>query len=651
MKLLHSFLWLGFLIAFCGAQHLAQDKRSIPSSYSASSAPATIEKFDAQYYRIEMQIDIPRRNVVGKTTLRLVSLQDNLQTVTLDFKTPLTVDSVGGAATAFARQDGLLTLTLNQSFNRGQQAEVWIAYSGNPQVPGSIAFVFDRMPDESPYVWTLSEPYGARQWWPCKDTPADKADSVDLIITVPQENLVASNGLLTEVRSDPPGWQTFHWQVRYPIATYLVSIVAGPLFRFTDYYHYSPVDSMLLDYYVFPDDKIIAQQKFTEMHDYLDALSHYFGPYPFLKEKYGQAQFGWGGGMEHQTITSIGRVSDAWTYLYVHELGHQWFGDMVTCASWHDIWLNEGFASYSEALYAEWAGYNGQPPGLDSYLDYMSTQLYYDAGTIYIEDTTSFAQLFSRIVYDKGSWVLHMLRKVIGEDNLFEAFKAYLNDARWTYGSVRTENFKEICEQISGVDLDAFFDQWLNYPYYPQYEYEWTPHSNVDQSYTVELIIRQTQQQTLYVMPIELRFLFADETDTTLTVQNNQFTQEYLFHFAKQPIYLQFDPDNWLLKESKETSPTTLITGYGFHKIFPNPSPGAVNIELIYWQREDYPVYVFDLLGKKIRTLLPNNRIFNLHQYFWDGKNDRGKAVSSGLYFLKAPTVAEGQTRKIMIIR
>ncbi len=633
------------------AQPLPKAKHLIPTAKPFTTTAASIEKYDAQYYRLEMKIDFLRRSILGKTSLLFKSLQNNLQTITLNFESPLTVDSVGGAAQGFVLENGLLQLTLKQPLSKNDSALIWVAYSGNPYIPGSLAFVFDRMPDETPYVWTLSEPFGARQWWPCKDTPADKADSVDIIVTVPPGNLVASNGLLAEVRQEDNGWQTYFWQERYPIATYLVSIVAGPLAHFQDFYHYSATDSMLLDYYVFPGDLETAREVFTALPDYLDALSYYFGPYPFLKEKYGHAQFGWGGGMEHQTLTSIGNVNEYWTYLYVHELGHQWFGDQVTCASWHDIWLNEGFASYSEALYAEWAGFKGQPPGIDSYLEYMSTQSFFEDGTVIIEDTTDFKAIFGRIVYDKGSWVLHMLRKVIGADNLFEAFKQYLNDPRWTYGSVKTENFQEICERVSGKDLDAFFDQWLNYPYYPKYEYEWQAFKNSTSGYDVELTIRQVQTQTLYVMPIELRFLFADESDTLLTVQNAQFTQEYHFSFSKQPIYLIFDPNNWLLEESRETSTAQVISGFGFHRIFPNPSQGKVNIEVVYWQQEDQPIQIFDLNGRKIRTLFPYKKIFNLRKYLWDGKNEQGKPVSSGIYFLRAPTIRESRVRKIMLVR
>ncbi|RLD15733.1 hypothetical protein DRI50_03575, partial [candidate division KSB1 bacterium] len=406
-------------------------------------AEARQQKFDALYYGLHFKIDFLHRQIWASAHEHFASLQNNLTAITLDFNNKqLTIDSIAGAAVSYTRNGSFLDIALDRPYQKGDTFSVTIYYSGNPEKPDTISFKFDYTLDEEPYVWTLSEPYGARDWWPCKDTPADKADSADIFVTVPEGNVVASNGFMVSDTADSEaGWHTVHWHESYPIATYLISLVSGPLAHFQDYYHYSATDSMLLDYYVFPILLYNAQEYFKEVPDYLDALSHFYGPYPFLKEKYGMAQFGWHGGMEHQTITSIGGVYKSWRFLYVHELGHQWFGDKVTCATWRDIWLNEGFATYSEALYAQWAGLDEYPPGMDAYHAYMDRLLYTDDGTIIVADTTRFSEIFSRIVYYKGAWLLHMLRHVIGNDAFFTSLRTYLNDPHWTYGSVRTENF------------------------------------------------------------------------------------------------------------------------------------------------------------------------------------------------------------------
>ncbi len=611
------------------------------------------QKFDALYYALYFKIDMPHRSIQAHVKERFASLQDNLNSITLDFNnSQLKIDSVGGVAQSYQRSGGFLDLNLNRTYQKGDTFSVTIYYSGNPQKQDTVAFEFDRTYSEEQYVWTLSEPYGARAWWPCKDTPADKADSADIFITVPEGDLVASNGsLISDTPAQEAGWHTVHWHESYPIATYLISLVAGPLAHFQDYYHYSANDSMLLDYYVFPILLYKARDIFKEVPDYLKALSHFYGPYPFLKEKYGMAQFGWGGGMEHQTITSIGGVYKSWRFLYVHELGHQWFGDKVTCASWHDIWLNEGFATYSEALYAQWAGLDEYPPGMDAYHAYMDQLFYTDDGTIIIEDTTRFSQIFGRIVYHKGAWVLHMLRHVLGDDAFFSALRAYLDDPRWTYGSVRTANFIETCERVSGKKLDAFFDQWLNYPYYPTYEYEWkTKHSR--QGVEVEATIEQTQQQTVYVMPIDLKFVFADGKDTVITVQNNKITQTYHFILMREPVQLIFDPDHWILNENREKTPTAYSQYAEIYRVYPNPSPGFVHIELRHLLNQTVALQIYDVQGRLIRTLQSKSNQFFLHTYDWDGKNKNGQPVASGIYFIR--TNAQGirhTEQKVVILR
>lgn len=611
------------------------------------------QKFDAQYYRLYFKLDIPHRKIYAHAHERFKSLQEELNTITLDFNAELHIDSVGGSAVNYTRNGDFLDLTLNKSYAPADTFSVDIYYSGNPQRVDAISFVFDYTPDYDLYVWTLSEPYGARDWWPCKDTPADKADSADIVVAVPKNNIVASNGLLVKEQEGPEsGWHTFFWHEGYPIATYLISIVAGPLAHFQDYYHYSATDSMLLDYYVLPIDLYNAQKYFEEVPDYLDALSHFFGPYPFLKEKYGMAQFGWRGGMEHQTITSIGGVYKSWRFLYVHELGHQWFGDKVTCASWRDIWLNEGFATYSEALYAQWAGFNEFGPGMEAYHAYMNGLFYDGDGTVIIADTTDFTKIFDPIVYHKGAWILHMLRHVMGDDAFFRSLKTYLNDPRWTYGSVRTKDFITTCESVSGLNLDSFFDQWLNYPFFPKYEYEWIVTRKEAGETLVKVTIKQTQDQTLYVMPLDIQFVYADKRDTLITVQNDHFTQTYNFHLKQEPVQMILDPDHWVLNENKESTPASYTQFAEIYRIYPNPSHGDVNIEIRHLLDKEVTLEIFNIQGQLIRKLKPASNQFYLHTYHWDGKNENGQAVASGVYIVRtvAPAVPQRQ-EKIVILR
>ena len=649
MKLLPFILLLSFIMALiCSAQDFPEDPHQALIKHKQAyfgraeellkpAGPHETENqglIDARYYKLDIKINYHPNGIEANVEALFKSLTDGLTTVQLNMENSLNVNSVAGAAVSFIHSSNLLTLILDRTYSLNEDVGVKVYYSGTPSQLDRRSFQFDTMPSGSDMVWTLSEPYGARIWWPCKDTPADKADSVDIIVTVPETQIVGSNGTLVSAIDNNDGTKTYHWHESYPIATYLVSIVAGEYAHFQDNYSYGYNETMPLDYYVFPEQLTTAQTIFPEMQDYLDALSYYFGPYPFLREKYGQASYRWGGAMEHQTLTSIGRVTPDWRYVYVHELGHQWFGDLVTCASWTEIWLNEGFASYSEALYAEWAGYLDYPPGMKSYHAYMATQDYRDDGTIFVQDTTLVSNIFDNIVYDKGSWVLHMLRGMMGDSVFFDVLKSYAHDPRWTYGSVRTSDFQEICEQKSGLDLDNFFNQWLYYPYLPDYQYYWDIEKKSGDQFKVNVDITQLQNTIAYDMLIQLVFTFADGTDTTIVVKNDKFVQKYSFLLNGKPQLLLFDPDQWILRYAEESSIGPYSTEI---RVWPNPyssaSPDNLRINVRNGSLQQ-KVEIYDILGRKLKTLQPTSGKGYASLYFWDGKNRDGNRVSSGVYFI-----------------
>ena len=616
-------------------------------------------QFDARYYKLDLNITFNPNYIYGSVTARFTSLADGLSEITLDFDSEMEVKRVESAGAAFTQSGLELRIQLDRIYNRGEDFTIDISYEGLPSPQRSTYINFGQMTNGNPVLATLSEPYGARFWWPCKDRPSDKADSVDIIITAPDNMLVGSNGTLVSQVNNGNGTKTFHWHEQYPIATYLVSLVVGEYAHFQDAYDYGGTQPMLLDYYVYPDQADLAKELFKEMPDYIDALAYYFGPYPFIEEKYGHAQFGWGGAMEHQTLTSIGRVAEYWRYVYVHELGHQWFGDLVTCGSWSDIWLNEGFASYSEALYAEWAGYGGHPPGIEAYHAYMATQDFRESGTIFISDTTQFSSIFGLIVYDKGSWVLHMLRGMMGDEIFFDVLKKYAHDERWTYGSVRTANFKEICETESALNLNAFFDQWLYQSEYPVYEYSWRIADRSGGKYFLDLEIEQVQQTGLFEMPIQIKFTFENGKDSTITLQNYKYFQNYSFEFEEEPVAINFDPDVWILRSAEEVYREPFTEEVEIVTMGPNPFPNAIsntiNIDVMNWVENDIRLEIIDILGRRVKKLIgePINH-YSFH-FSWDGTNNSEQRVSSGVYLIKAYNsrnefINLGKTKKIIFL-
>jgi hypothetical protein len=433
----------------------------------------------------------------------------------------------------------------------GRETTVSVFYQGHPARTGFQAFGWGAHAGGTPVVWTLSEPNGAREWWPCKDRPDDKADSVEVLLRVPEWMVATSNGLLVEETTEQDGSRVFHWKHRYPITTYLVCATATDFERFTDSYSSVTGKTVPLEHFVYPEKLQAAQEDFSIAPEAMGMLEARFGPYPFLEEKYGHTLFPWGGAMEHQTNTSYssGLVSGAHTadWVLVHEMAHQWWGDMTSPADWRDIWLNEGFASYAEAL---WFEHISGPA--DYRLFMVNIQNVIDpSGPVYDP-----AALFdSNTVYNKGAWVLHMLRGVMGDSLFFASLAEYRE--RTVYRSTTTGEFQSIVEEIAGQDLDWFFDPWLNGRNRPSYAVSMLPFAEGGKE-KVAIHIEQTQREApFFPMPISLRIDLAGGVFRT-TVWNDADHEDWEFTLVRPAVRVDLDPDNWILKN--------VTTGaYGLH--------------------------------------------------------------------------------------
>ncbi len=500
--------------------------------------------FDVKYYQLDLRIDPSTRTVSGTVTVLGVALAEGLQLIELDLHHRMVVDSVmaDSARLSFNHQADLLSVQWPAPLQAHQAFSFKVFYGGTPQESYFGAFVFDSYGGQ-PMIWSLSEPFGARNWWPCKDAPADKADSVDIVITVPSDLTVASNGLLRSV-VEQNGWTTFWWHESYPITTYLVSVAIHPYYQFTTYYVNPQGDSMPVMNYVFPGQQKYAENEAPKTIRMLEILSGLFGPYPFFREKYGHAQFTWGGGMEHQTITSLVSFGEE---LVVHELAHQWWGDMVTCETFHHIWLNEGFATYTEALYYE------QLLGKDRYHQHMNSMQYFGNGTIYVYDPLNDEIFHGGLSYNKGAWVLHMLRHVVGDEAFFTILKSYYQDARFQYKTATTEGFRDLCEEITGRDLHRFFQQWIYEPGYPTYLLNWQAKQQADGSYVVDGMLDQSRDGRIFWMPVDVTIRTAT-SDTTFVVWADDEANSFSCSLAQKPTEVILDKDNWILNQQQTVS-------------------------------------------------------------------------------------------------
>ena len=502
----------------------------------ATPATANQQAYDVHYYDLDLTPNPATAVLTGTVRMKASVVSGPLSTVDLDFYANLIVDGAtsGGSAATWSRSSNLLTVNLDRAYATGELMDVVVAYHGSPGVSG---YFFFETANNRNLISSLSEPFGARSWWPCKDTPEDKADSVDIRVTVPTGMITASNGTRIEA-TDNGTVAVTRWRERYPIATYLVSLASYAYTVTTDHYRYTPTDSMPIQFFNFPESVAGVAAVQAKVKDMIAAYAGYFGEYPFVAEKYGHAQFLWGGGMEHQTCTSLGNGAYI-EWIVAHELGHQWWGDLVTCRDFHHVWLNEGFATYCEAL---WAESTGGPAG---YHGDINLNKYFGAGTIYVPDLSDENRIFdSNLSYDKGSWVLHMLRRVLGDSTFFAAMRQFY--VQHGYSTATTEDFRGVCEAVSGRNLHAFFQQWIYGEYYPHYLSSWTS-TPAAGGYDVTLKLDQIQTWQLFTMPLDVKVTTA-AGDQSFVIQDSLASQTFTLHLGAAPLTVAVDPDDWVLK-------------------------------------------------------------------------------------------------------
>lgn len=602
--------------------------------------------YDAIFYDINLKIDPTSEMVYGEVGVKGVSKVDTFDKLDLNLANILTVESVTNSsseALVYSHNSNILSINFNTPLNKDQQFDVIIKYNGNPASSGSGYFDFDDY-DQQPMIYSLSEPYGAREWWPCKDTPSDKADSVNISITVPEDLIAVSNGLLAN--TDTSGSMvTYHWEERYPIATYLVSIAIHPYRVFYDWYEYSPTDSMRLEYYVFSDHYEPVQENYALTKNMLAAMSSRFGEYPFIKEKYGHAEFVWGGGMEHQTLSSMGGYSEA---LIAHELAHQWWGDMVTCASFHHIWLNEGLANYSESLWYELRDNN-----IQSFHDDMaSNKAWYGwrDGSIYVEDTTSVSRIFSGpLTYAKATWVVHMLRHIVGDENFFDGLKEY--GERYRFKSAVTEDLQEVMEEVSDEDLEYFFQRWIYGEFYPIYDVVYGQDNE-----TLLVKITQTQDSDVFEMPIDLKINFSDGSINNSILHNSLKEEYFKVHVGSKTVAnIEIDPDNWILRKIESIRIDTLSNGgvlndFILFPSYPNPFNSEVAIKFNLHKDAPITVKIFNLEGSNIWKYSENYNP-GTHIVSWNGLDNTGNKVPTGTYFVEVSNDKTVKSNKILLLK
>ncbi len=617
------------------------------------------DNIDVTYYKLDLTVGVNPSSLSGIVTITAKSKLSGLYSIFLDLKNSLAVSSVTvkGTSVKFTQtSDHRLNITLDRYYVYEEEFTLEIKYAGVPVAGSGMisngSFQFYDSNAKKDIIASLSQPYGARDWWPSKDTPADKVDSSDVWITCSSNFVGVSNGKLVETLTNANNTKTYKWHNSYPIANYLISIAVTNYQTINDQFEYSPGKFFPIVHYVYPEKNDATRKAaVAKTINIMKIYSEKFGDYPFLKEKYGHAEFAWGGGMEHQTVTSMGTYAMNSENTIAHELGHQWFGDKVTCKDWQNIWLNEGFASYTECIYREGAyGISD----FNSYVNSFMSQAKTAKGSIYVQDISSESEIFNGArSYKKGAVVLHMLRGIVGDEKFFQILKEYLTEPGLAYNVAATEDFQKVAERVYGESLDYFFKEWIYGENYPKYSIEKIYIKNNDGTYLLNFKLKQNTNTNPahFKMPFEL-WIRVKDVVIVRKYFNDQPEQGWLIPLGRElPDEVIFDPDNWILKDviaNTDADDENVPTTFSLSQNYPNPFNPETTIEYSLPKADFVTLKVYDILGQEKITLVNEIQQAGIHNCKLRIENGE---LTSGTYFYTLKAGEFSETKKMVILK
>ena len=584
------------LLLLCSVFTFAQEEKtttndiSMAEMKSASSLmnivvnPNTLN-YDITYHRLDFTVNPNFASITGKVTTTYTALS-NMSTITFDLFNTMNVTSakINNVNLTFNHVGDELIINLPATQSAGTQATVEVNYNGDPTASGFGSFV-KSMHGLTPVIWTLSEPFGARDWWPCKQDLNDKVDSIDVYITAPSQYTAVSNGIETTAPVIVGSNKITHFHHSYPIPAYLIAIAVTNYQVYNQQGGLGTVQSPYFPIinYLYPETATANIASVQVTPSIINFYETKFGNYPFRSEKYGHCQFAWGGGMEHTTVSFMTAGSNG-AYsrgLIAHEMGHQWFGDKITCGSWNNIWLNEGFATYLASLVIQFL--DGNTAFISNKTGMINNITSQTGGAVYLTDieATDVNRIFSgRLSYDKGAMVLEMLRWKLGDAAFFQGLNEYINDTNLTYKYAVTSDLKSHLEAVYGSSLTDFFNDWIYNQGYPTYTIT-TQNWGAGQ---VKVVVNQTQSHpsvSYFELPIPLRFTGnAGQTFDTF-VNNTTNGEEFIINVPFAITGVTFDPDKHLI--SKNNTATLGNDTFAVEKaiaLYPNPVNDILEIKM-----------------------------------------------------------------------
>ena len=511
--------------------------------------------YDVKHYNLSISFDVLNKTFRGKVIIRAQVIRPLDEFVLSASDETLTIDSVRyeDAALPYIHEGDHLVARFESTIERQKIVEITIYYRGISKFHGQYESggVSFNLVKGLGRIATSSEPTFSRTWWPCKDVPDDKATAT-INVTVPANLTAVSNGILTNTQRGI-NTTTYRWETRYPTPPYLIAVSAAKYRQFTEMYNGLDGKQMKIYYYVFPEDYDRAKYDFENTRGMINFLAKTFCEYPFMDEKLGFVEVMGNITMENQTICSIEQRlitgNRQFELTYFHELAHHWWGDLISPINWQHTWLNEGFATYAEALYVE------HTRGADAYRRYMDNMMAVRmgqyAGSVFGRTDTVFWDAFAPRVYNKGAIILHMLRGTVGDSAFFTIMRNYIKNPELRYGNARSEDFIRECEAVYHHDLRWFFNQWV-FAYTdsidrPDIEYSWkdSPGSPMN---TVTLTLEQkTAQKLLYKIPFTIRLTTKNSTHSFLVI-DSLATQTFTFPIPDKTQHVEIDRENWIFK-------------------------------------------------------------------------------------------------------
>lgn len=586
----------------------ADAKSKIKFAKSGSLSPTQIaqtERYDVHFYALDIAMTNLNTTVSGTGEIHGTA-RENLDTVWFELFNTFSITEIrlNGSPTNYVRQGSAIKVPVNIA--AGTNFAIATDYNGTPPTAATNPLGGSGMSNAvSPswgnrVTWSLSEPFSAYEWWPCKQSLRDKADSVSVKITVPSTCKAGSNGILENTVDLGNGNTRYEWKHRHPIDYYLVSVAVAEYIEYNVFAN--PVGAsnpVLIQNFIYNNPQTLTnfQDKINETADFMEYFSEIYGLYPYANEKYGHCMAPLSGGMEHQTMTTQGFFEKTLT---AHELAHQWWGNKVTCASWSDIWVNEGFASYSEYLMLAELYPQQQTIDMNDRHNNIMSQA---GGSVWVADSLNESAIFSsRLVYDKGAAIVHTMRYFADNDPQFFTALRNFQDAFADSVAIGLD-MKVKLEEATGKSFTEVFEQWYFGAGYPTYSIDWN-------KTTTDLFIRVKHTTSVpsitptFTNPIDVRFSRTGLSDTIVRFNITSNSDEFLLqNMGNVSNVVSIDPNNWIINKVGpiEYDPDFVVglttnTLQPLVSIYPNPSNGPVCIDVASGGKNR--VKVIDAQGK-----------------------------------------------------